>query len=87
VVLILGWPAIARAVRRFHRRVSGASSVPALAAILVLVYPGAVPFLKAQIFWFIAGFAVMPLVVMVLGRTEGRPPVPRAAPQQPAPAV
>ena len=86
-VLILGWPTIVRAVRRFHRRVSGANSVPALAGIIVLVYPGAVPFLKAQIFWFIAGFAVMPVVVMILGRTERRPPIPRALPQQPSPAV
>lgn len=49
------------------------SSSALLLSIFVVLYPGAVPLLSAQIFWFMAGFALLPLAMLVMPSLRYRP--------------
>jgi hypothetical protein len=76
VASLLLVPIFRRALRRLKRRVSNLSSVPVLTAIVALIYPGAVPFFAAQIYWFVAGFACLPLLILALRSRRPRRRVP-----------
>jgi hypothetical protein len=59
-VLLLA-PAFYQGFRRVRRRYPELIDMTVLTLFLVLLYPTAVPLFRAQIFWFIGGFALLPL--------------------------
>jgi hypothetical protein len=67
--LLLLLPLLRRGLRFVRLRMADLSSVPVLTAIVALVYPGAVPFLTAQIYWFVVGFAGLPLFLLLMSRS------------------
>lgn len=58
------------------RRLRGISSRRALTAwlalIMVVLFPAAVPFFRAQLYWFAFGFAAVPFVMCLMPRTAAR---------------
>jgi len=63
IFLALLTPFFLRGLRNLRRCSSLLSSTSVVVLFVVLIYPFAVPFLRAQIFGFIAGFALLPLFI------------------------
>lgn len=64
VAAMLVVPLFLRALWHVKRRYPHIVDATVLAWIVVIVYPAAVPMFRAQIFWFIAGFALLPFVLV-----------------------
>ena len=58
-------PVFYKGLRRVRRRYPELVDLTVLTLFVVILYPTAVPFLRAQIFWFMAGFALLPLFTVV----------------------
>jgi hypothetical protein len=54
-------PIFYKGVRRVRRRYPELVDLTVLTLFVVVLYPTAVPFFRAQIFWFMGGFALLPL--------------------------
>lgn len=57
------FPFFSSGMRTFKRRYGHSLDTTVLILFVVVLYPAAVPMLRAQIFWFIAGFALLPFFV------------------------
>lgn len=58
---LLMLPILYRGFSRVRRRYPEVVDLTVLTLFVVVLYPTAVPLLRAQIFWFIAGFALLPI--------------------------
>lgn len=61
VGVLLMAPVFYKGFRRVRRRYPELIDMTVLTLFLVILYPTAVPFFRAQIYWFVAGFALLPL--------------------------
>jgi len=66
VGMVVALPLFLRALLRLRRIERSLASPCVLVGIVAVVYPGAVPFFRAQIYWFIVGFAIAPLLTLTM---------------------
>jgi hypothetical protein len=64
VGFILVSPVLYKGVRNVKRRYPEVVDTTVLTAFVVLLFPTAVPMFRAQIFWFVAGFALLPVFTL-----------------------
>jgi len=76
--LIIGFvfliPLFLMGFRKLRLRFPELRNTAPLTLFVVILYPAAVPFFSAQIYWFIAGFALLPLFVLLQPRYFRRKP-------------
>ena len=68
MLLLIVTPFYFRGLHRLRMRLPHMVLTIKLTLVVLIVYIAAVPFLKAQLYWFMAGFALLPLFAVLMPR-------------------
>ncbi|MEO7775014.1 MAG: hypothetical protein ABIT36_01295 [Steroidobacteraceae bacterium] len=70
--MLIGIPVFWLGARKLRKISSRRELTAWLALIAVVMFPAAVPFFRAQLYWFVFGFAAVPLIALLMPRTSAR---------------